>query len=68
MAIARGFNPNTKLNPMQKLTCAYFHLIRGLAQQDLADLFGVNAGRVNEAISEIRAVIRKDDAEAPPDA
>jgi hypothetical protein len=63
MAIARGHKPKTRLDPKQKLTCAYFHMIRGMAQQDLADLFGVNSGRVNEAVSAVRQAIEKKDEE-----
>jgi len=58
MALARGHEPKAALTPEEKLTAAYFHLMRGWAQHDIADLFGVNAGRVNEAITEVRAAIK----------
>lgn len=51
---ARGFIPKTDLTPDEKVRVAYFHLIRGLDQHMLADIFGVNLGRVNEAITAIR--------------
>lgn len=57
MATARGFERKASLTPQEKLTCAYFHLLRGLAQQDLADLYGVNSARVNDAIMDVRAVL-----------
>lgn len=58
MAKARGHEQKTKLEPVEKLICAYFHLVRGIAQQDLADLFRVNSGRVNEAISDLRTALQ----------
>jgi hypothetical protein len=57
MATARGFKPKTELAPKEKLKVAYFHLLRGVAQQTLADMFDVNSGRVAEAVSEVRKVI-----------
>jgi hypothetical protein len=57
MAIARGFTPKAALSPAEKLTVAYFHLVRGIAQHDLASLQGVNPGRVAEAIADVRTAI-----------
>lgn len=54
MATARGHEPKTDLLPSERLKCAYFHLVRGWSQQDLADLFNVNSARVNEAIDAVR--------------
>ena len=39
-----------KLTKSQKLAAAYFHLVRGIAQQDLAALYNVNQGRISEAV------------------
>jgi hypothetical protein len=47
----------THLTPDEKLRAAYAHLINGVDQHVIASLFGVNAGRVNEAIMVIRAAI-----------
>jgi DNA-directed RNA polymerase specialized sigma24 family protein len=61
MTEARGYERKAYLTPQEKLKCAYFHLIRGMAQQDLADLFDVNSGRVNEAIQVIRGAIKAEE-------
>ena len=42
------------LTPDEKLRAAYAHLINGVDQHHIAALFGVNAGRVNEAIQDVR--------------
>jgi len=63
MAITRGFEPKTKLEPAEQLTCAYFHLICGMAQQDLASLFRVNSGRVNEAVTAVRDALEYDEVQ-----
>lgn len=47
----------THLTPDEKLRAAHAHLINGVDQHVIALLFGVNAGRVNEAIMVIRAAI-----------
>lgn len=57
MTERRGFEPKTDLTPREKLKATYFYVIRGISQQVLADLFEVNQGRVNEAISEIAKTI-----------
>jgi hypothetical protein len=59
MAIARGFKPKAALEPHEKLCCAYFHLIRGLSQHDLAGIYGgVNPGRVNDAIKDVARALK----------
>lgn len=46
------------LTPEQKLLAAYAHLIRGVNQMDIAIVLGgVNQGRVNEAITEVREAV-----------
>lgn len=57
---ARGHTPKTKLDPEEKLTAAYMHIVRGVEQHILADIYRVNIGRVNEAIQAIRAAIREE--------
>jgi len=37
-----------------KIRAAYLYECRGVAQQVLADVFGVNQGRINEALTAIR--------------
>jgi hypothetical protein len=61
MTEARGFVRKAHLTPEEKLKCAYFHMIRGFAQSDLADLFNVNSGRVAEAIMLIRTTLKMED-------
>jgi hypothetical protein len=49
--------PKTSLTPDEKLRAAYAHLINGVDQHHIASLFGVNSGRVNEAIMDVRKAI-----------
>jgi hypothetical protein len=44
----------TQLTPDEKLRAAHAHLILGVDQAIIAMLFGVNLGRVNEAVMEVR--------------
>jgi len=44
----------TQLTPDEKLRAAHAHLILGVDQTIIAMLFGVNLGRVNEAVMEVR--------------
>jgi hypothetical protein len=44
----------TALTPAERIKCAYLHLVRGIAQHDLAVAFEVNMGRVNEAVIAIK--------------
>jgi transposase-like protein len=43
------------LTPDEKLRAAHAHIVQGVDQHIIASLFGVNPGRVNEAIKAIRA-------------
>jgi transposase-like protein len=54
MTHRRGFVPKTDLTPEEKIRAAYLYECRGVAQQVLADVFGVNQGRINEALTAIR--------------
>jgi len=50
--------PKTSLTFEEKITCAFMHYVRGIAQQDIAIMMGgVNAGRVNEACLAIRKTL-----------
>jgi hypothetical protein len=60
MAQARGFVPKAKLTPKEKLTCAYYCIVRGITQHDMAGVYGVNPGRVAEAITAVKAVIERE--------
>jgi transposase-like protein len=51
--VKRGHEQKTSLTPDEKLRAAHAHLCDGVAQHTIAALFGVNPGRVNEAITEI---------------
>ena len=57
MTERRGFEGKTELTPREKLKVAYFYFIRGVAQHVLADMFEVNAGRINEAVNAVRQAI-----------
>lgn len=41
----------------EMIAVAHCHFNRGVAQQDIADLMGVNIGRVNEACKLIGAAV-----------
>jgi hypothetical protein len=49
----------TKVNlePMEKLKAAYMHDVLGVDQHIIAAFFGINSGRVNEAIRDVRLAI-----------
>jgi hypothetical protein len=53
----RGHRLNTQLEPIEKLKAAYFYDVRGVDQQTIADMFGVNIARVNEAIHVVREAV-----------
>lgn len=50
----RGFETKGALTPEEKLKAAAAHDLLGVAQHHLAFIFGVNQGRINEAIKEVR--------------
>ena len=50
----------TALTFEEKITVAFMHYVRQIDQQDLAMLYGVNGGRVNEACLAIKHAL------APP--
>jgi predicted XRE-type DNA-binding protein len=55
------YERNTHLTPAQKLRAAVAVLLDGIDQHKVAALFGVNQGRVNEAvIAVLEAIERKD--------
>jgi hypothetical protein len=47
----------TALTQEEMITAAYFHYVRKLDQQDIAQLYGVNQGRVNEACKVIAEAV-----------
>lgn len=53
----RGHLRKTILEPAEKLKVAYAHEILGIEQSALAAIFGVNAGRVAEAIMDVRIAV-----------
>jgi hypothetical protein len=57
MSQARNHVEKTQLSPEEKIKVTYFHLIKGIAQHTLADMFDVNIGRVNEAIDAVRQAV-----------
>jgi transposase-like protein len=44
----------TNLTPEEKLRVAHAYLINGVEQHHIASLFGVNQGRIAEAINAVR--------------
>jgi hypothetical protein len=57
MTEARDYERKAYLTPPEKLKAAYFHLIRGIAQNVLADMFDVNPGRVAAAVDDVRMAL-----------
>jgi hypothetical protein len=53
----RGFEAKTSLTPEEKIKAAYLHEIMGVDQHILAAAYGVNPGRVAEAIKTVRSAI-----------
>jgi hypothetical protein len=49
----RGFEPKSALTPAEKIKVAAAHDVFGIDQHALAFIFGVNQGRIAEAINEI---------------
>ena len=54
MTEARDYERKAYLTPEEKLKVAYFHMLRGVAQHVLADMFDVNPARVNDAVASAR--------------
>lgn len=48
---------NAALSFEEKITAAYMHYVRGLFQEDIAAIYGVNQGRVNEACLTIKQAL-----------
>jgi hypothetical protein len=46
--------PKTALSPREVVQVAHAHLVCGIDQHALAAMFGVNAGRIAEAVSVMR--------------
>jgi hypothetical protein len=57
MALARGFEPKTDLTPEEKVKAAYFHLVVGWSQHDIANWCCVNSARVNDAVQAVRRAV-----------
>jgi hypothetical protein len=53
----RGYEPKTALTPSEKLRVAAGYDLLGIDQHKLAFLFGVNQGRIAEAISDVRSAL-----------
>ena len=47
----------TELTPDEKLRAAYANIINDVEQHHIAALFGVNSGRVSEAVQAVRHAI-----------
>ena len=53
----------------QKVQAAYLHFCKGLDQHILADVYGVNQGRINEACVAVRRALKPEenhDQNRPP--
>jgi hypothetical protein len=54
---ARGHVNKAALSAEEKLRVAYGHLILGIDQHDLTALFGINPGRIAEAIKAVAIAV-----------
>jgi hypothetical protein len=50
----RGHEAKTCLDPREKIKAAYLHEVMGVDQHIIAVFFGVNPGRIAEAIIDVR--------------
>jgi hypothetical protein len=65
MAQTRGYVQKTDLTPEEQLEVAFFHLRRGISQQDLANIYGgINSARVNDAVDKARMAFKITDGRA----
>lgn len=48
----------TSLTFEEKITVAWAHYVRGIAQQDLAALYNINQGRISEACKAVERTFR----------
>jgi hypothetical protein len=53
----KGFKAKTKLEPIEKLKVAYLHEVTGIDTHQLCVVFGVNPGRISEAITDVRLAV-----------
>jgi len=53
----RGHVIKTTLTPEERVRVAFGYLILGIDQHALTALFGVNQGRINDAISAVAAAV-----------
>ena len=51
----------TALTFEEKITAAFMHYVRRISQQDIAMMYGVNIGRVNEACQAIYYVLNPEE-------
>lgn len=51
--------PKTSLTPQEVIKVAFQHLILGIDQATLASMYGVNQGRINEAVVVMRETAEK---------
>jgi len=49
--------PKTNLTPEEKLRAACAHLLDGIDQHKIAFIYGVNAGRVSEAVTQVKMTL-----------
>lgn len=57
MTEAREYSAPKALTPEQRLVAAHMHIIGGVAIHTIAGSFGVNSGRVAEAVTAVRRAI-----------
>jgi hypothetical protein len=48
----------SKLTFEEKIKAAYLHFLCGISQQNIAIAFNVNIGRINEAVSQVKAALK----------
>jgi hypothetical protein len=53
----KGYEPKANLSPQERLKAAYAHEVLGVDQHVIAALYGVNPGRVAEAVADVRKAV-----------
>lgn len=57
----KGFKEKTDLEFHEKVSCVWAHFIKGVDQHTLAGMYGVNSGRVADAITAAKEAFGHED-------
>jgi len=59
--------PSTSLAPVEKVRVAFAHICLGVDQHTLASMYGINPGRVSEAVKAVREAVKNIEEETADD-